>query len=210
MLSGKVSKFLILRFRLANSVDINSVGLSCINESIRLILTFVLKPKEIITCGDDENKDLYFLSKRKCDGFVDCLNGADEAYDICGETGKIISIFTQWVFNSENSSEYVIKKPPVGKIYEYKRVYDNANDFQYFDFDTSNMKYGPYFLGLSKSPRQYKEKWEIELPNRNYYRRAALRKGLMIYLLMKKLNKSARLGKKSWIAYQNEVLTRFS
>ena len=68
------------------------------------------------------------------------------------------------------------KKPSVEKIYQYKPVYDNAHLFEYFDFDTTDMINGPYFLSLSTSSRNYEKKWEFELPNKNYYERAALRK----------------------------------
>ena len=70
----------------------------------------------------------------------------------------------------------MIKKPAVSKSYKYKTIYNNATDFHYFDFDTTDMTNGPYYLALASSTKPYKEKWEFELPNRNLGRKAGLRK----------------------------------
>ena len=69
----------------------------------------------------------------------------------------------------------MIKRPAVSQSYKYEQIYDNANDFHYFDFDTTDMTNGPYYLGLASSGRTYKEKWEFELPNRNWGKKAGLR-----------------------------------
>ena len=50
-------------------------------------LNILPKPTEKISCNDP-NFDLYYLPFKKCDGYWDCVNGADELYDECGTTGK--------------------------------------------------------------------------------------------------------------------------
>ena len=74
----------------------------------------LIKPTETLTCGDNENKNLYFFSKRKCDDFVDCLNGADESYDMCGgQTGNFFYFETSRLFHlgTFKANRRFIQKP---------------------------------------------------------------------------------------------------
>ena len=50
-------------------------------------LTFVTKPTGKVSCND-RNSELYYLPWAKCDGFTDCVDGADEYYDVCKIVGK--------------------------------------------------------------------------------------------------------------------------
>merc|ERR1711935_149875 len=43
-------------------------------------------PTDQISCSDDEN-DGYYLSWKGCNGYNDCLNGADEGFDTCQDMG---------------------------------------------------------------------------------------------------------------------------
>ena len=98
---SKPSSIDIFEIKSRYSKYCTKTGSICLELTYRFkVLTPSLKPIETSTCNDNADQNLYFLSRRKCDGFNDCLNGADEAYDNCAKSGNFI------VFESSPSQPF--------------------------------------------------------------------------------------------------------